>query len=176
MKREYIDTVTKGRNVCGFCSTSHHDSCKGGYRNGDGSVLICGCECADSKPQFCHHCKSTNPDDLGRPWLCDDRDACQRRLDIRTEWLWREQGFIQAREQLDNLPGSPRRVLGSKRKGECLCCGEPTKGGKFLPGHDSKWLNKKVNELDGPWMPVYEEISQVVSPALAEKFKKRVYG
>lgn len=170
----YLDKVAKGHTFCGFCSTGNHDTCKGGYRNGDGSVLICGCECADSKPEFCHHCKSKNADDLGRPWLCDDRDACEGRLRTRieNEWEW-----LQARSYEVHLQNEKIMRIGSpRRSAACLCCGEATKGGKFLPGHDSKWLNQKIAELEGPWMPVYEEISKVASPALAEKFKKRVYG
>ena len=164
----YLDKVAKGHTFCGFCSTGNHDTCRGGYRNGDGSVLICGCECADSKPEFCHHCKSTSPDDLGRPWLCDDRDACEGRLRARME----ADEFI---TNMTRFQGAETRSR-SGRSAACLCCGEATKGGKFLPGHDSKWLNQKIDGLEGPWMPVYEEISKVASPALAEKFKKRVYG
>lgn len=167
-KTVYLDKVAKGHALCGFCSTSNHDTCKGGYRNGDGSVLICGCKCADSKPEFCHHCKSTNQDDLGRPWLCDDRDACEGRLKGRIQ----TSDFYKSVAQSQGAGGQ----LTARRSKVCLCCGEATKGGKFLPGHDSKWLNRKIADLEGPWMPVYEEIMKVASPALAEKFKKRVYG
>lgn len=166
----YLDKVTKGHTLCGFCSTNNHNTCRGGYRNGDGSVLICGCDCADSKPEFCHHCKTTDQDNLGRPWLCDDRDACEGRLQIRLN----KSEFH--RIVMDLTSNERRLARSSYGKGQCLCCGEATKGGKFLPGHDSKWLNHKVESLEGPWMPVYEEISRVASPALAEKFKKRVYG
>jgi hypothetical protein len=168
MKYEYSHKpAVKGTTTCGFCSTSRHDSCRGGYRNGDGSVLICGCECADSKPEFCHHCHSTNKDDLGLPWLCDDRDACEGRLRARLE-------SSEFYKTVTTALGVERRT--SRATGKCLCCGEPTRGGKFLPGHDSKYLNALVESTDGPWMAAYERIKNEASPALAEKFKKRVYG
>jgi hypothetical protein len=162
----YQDTVAKAVIPCGFCATKSHDSCKGGYRNGNGSVLICGCECADNKPQFCHHCHTIEPDFLGRPWLCDDRDECENRLRVRL-----------AGSPLMTLIRETRPTQSTRSRKGCLCCGEPTKGGKFLPGHDSKYLNTKIAECqDKPYMPVYNQLAAEVSPAFAEKFKKRVYG
>ena len=169
MKREYLNQpARKGTVSCGFCSTGHHETCHGGYRNGDGSVMICGCDCADSKPEYCHHCHTTDKDNLGYPWLCDDREACEDRLRTRIE----NSDFYQT---VVKSVGAGEQTRPSRSK-VCLCCGEATKGGKFLPGHDSKWLNQKIEGLEGPWMPVYQEIAQTASAALAEKFKKRVYG
>jgi hypothetical protein len=174
MKTEFKDQVRKGVIPCGFCSTGAHETCKGGYRNGDGSVLICGCECADTKPEFCHHCRTQDKGDLGRPWLCDDRDACEVRRVAKANQdpsnAWLNRAINQAAL---NLISSTTR-----RRSECKCCGAPTKGGNFLPGHDSKYINQWLEKLDReslPWMDAYKVIAEI-SPALADKFKKRVYG
>jgi hypothetical protein len=173
MAQIYIDEVTKGVIACGFCSTNVHDTCRGGYRNGNGSVLICGCECADTKPQFCHHCQTREADNLGRPWLCDDRVACEGRVQARLAKLPEYTWLRRSQEVSATSPSRPGR-----RAAQCHCCGEPTKGGNFLPGHDSKFLNQWVAKLDKeglPWMDGFKAIEQV-SPGLALKFKKRVYG
>lgn len=40
------------------------------------------------------------------------------------------------------LPGpeKPLRAVSPRPGRACLCCGETTRGGKFLPGHDSRYL------------------------------------
>lgn len=167
----YQDKVSKAVIPCGFCSTNSHDNCRGGYRNGDGSVLICACSCADTKPEFCHHCHTTESDYLGRPWLCDDRDACENRVRVRLD-----QSPIMKLIRETRVSDLTTSRLGRSSAKVCLCCGEPTRGGKFLPGHDSKYLNAKIAQLEGPWQPVYEQLLADVSPAFADKFKKRVYG
>jgi hypothetical protein len=77
---------------------------------------------------------------------------------------------------VDILAKENSKVEVKKYGPRCLCCGEPTKGGKFLPGHDSKYLTTKIAQLEGPWQPVYDQLVVEVSPAFADKFKKRVYG
>ena len=52
----------------------------------------------------------------------------------------------------------------------CRCCGEPTKGGKFLPGHDSKYLSQLLADSD---LERAAELAGQVSPAFRRKFDTR---
>ena len=177
MKTEYLDKVTKGHAFCGFCSTGNHDTCKGGIRNGDGSVIMCGCDCADSKPEYCHHCKTTDKENLGRPWLCDDRDACDARLkaDLEKNEFYQITNKYFSEESRLKYAASKSKVGGN---GACKCCDQPTKGGKFLPGHDSRWLNQLIGEIGSGIVSRADQVKMVVefSPALAAKLEKRLDG
>jgi len=175
MKREdFVDKVVKGKALCGFCSTGNHDTCKGGIRNGNGSVIVCGCECAEAKPQWCHICHSTDEFDLTRPWLCGDVDECNARLTQRLlgcEW------YVEVTKYKSEAVDI-RRVKAGRTAGACLCCGEPTRGGRFLPGHDSRFLKSKLAEVHAGKVTSAEQAKVVadVSPALAVKFEKRLKG
>jgi hypothetical protein len=169
MAQTFIDTITKGTNPCGFCMTGHHDTCKGVIRNGNLSLIQCACSCSDEKTQRCTECHSTNQDDLGRPWLCDDRDACRARIEARVS-------ASPVQRKIKAVQEAPRPLRVGKTASACLCCGEPTKGGKFLPGHDSKWLNSRLLLLNTSSVTRDEMLASVaeVSPALADKLKKRI--
>lgn len=71
-----------------------------------------------------------------------------------------------------------RRVKSGRTSGACLCCGEPTRGGKFLPGHDSRFLKVKLAEVHSGQVTSADQVKLVaeVSPALATKFEKRLKG
>lgn len=174
---DYKDDIKVGKHSCGFCLTNSHDSCRGTYRNGDLSLIKCPCECAASKPQFCHHCKTTEQDHLGRPWLCDDREACNSRLQQRLEKSDLIQ-LIRAMKQESREFAATRSAKTSSGRGaaECLCCGDLTKGGRFLPGHDSKWLTQRMSEIRNGSMAEADQVEVVraVSPALAVKLKNRL--
>lgn len=47
-------TERKGRPVCGFCQTGHHDNCAYAIVNGDGSIVFCGCQ-AEPAGEEHHH-------------------------------------------------------------------------------------------------------------------------
>ena len=64
---------------------------------------------------------------------------------------------------------------------ECKCCGEPTKGGRFLPGHDSRYLSRLVEQFtDSTKRAAAEEpedirrLAHAISAAFGNKFDKRV--
>lgn len=175
MKREeYKDEVVQGKSLCGFCSTGSHATCKGGIRNGNGTVLVCGCECATDKSQWCHICHSTDPEDLTRPWLCGDVDGCTARLTTR---LMNHPIYVEM-TKFKSQAVDIRRVKSGRTGGECLCCGEPTRGGRFLPGHDSRFLAARLAEVQAGTVSQEDQIKVVidVSPALAAKFEKRLKG
>lgn len=175
MKREdYKDEVIKGKSLCGFCSTGSHATCKGGIRNGNGTVIVCGCECAADKPQWCHICHSTDEFDLTRPWLCGDVDECNARL---TKRLLSDPIYVEI-TKFQSQAVDIRRIKSGRTAGACLCCGEATRGGKFLPGHDSRFLAAKLAEVHAGKVTSADQIKVVadVSPALATKFEKRLKG
>lgn len=58
-------------------------------------------------------------------------------------------------ELAENRKKKVRRQSSSPRQpkstsGTCECCGEPTRGGRFLPGHDAKYISKlKAKVMEG---------------------------
>lgn len=174
MTKTFIDTIKIGNFKCGFCITNSHNTCPGVIRNGDLSLVQCACDCAKTKTPRCTECHTTDQDNLGRPWLCDDRDACVARIKtrLRNSPLNQRIEEVQARAKAEPRPTTSNRPS----KGLCHCCGEATKGGKFLPGHDSTWLKRiaeRVNSGQADRTKQLELVTQV-SPALAAKLVKRL--
>jgi len=186
------DTLTRVKPstamiTCGHCNVGHHNTCPGGVRNGNGTIYLCRCSCPRAGQPRCTECNNRNPEEVGDDWRCLDRDACQADIDRRVaessigKFLaqWRTE---RAREALGEplAPGegqtcrvsSPRRSRGpSAASRACLCgCEGMTKGGKFLPGHDSKYLNHLV-EVGGDEA---RTLAASVSEAFAAKLEKRI--
>jgi hypothetical protein len=65
---------------------------------------------------------------------------------------------------------------GTKPQNTCQCCGEPTKGGKFLPGHDSTWLKNLAEQINNGTLEKDTTLDTVtaVSEHLAKKLEKRL--
>lgn len=76
-----------------------------------------------------------------------------------------------SRERKEDTSRGLRVVPPPGGGGVCGCCGGPTKGGKFLPGHDSKYLNQL---LVNPDRGRAAELADQVSPAFRRKFDARV--
>lgn len=169
---------------CGYCTTGNtHHLCPGGVRNGNGSIVRCGCGCEQSKLPRCTDCGNREPEEISERWFCIDRDSClidQNKRAAKDRVL---QGIRAAQAPRMNRedptgteahtrPASVSRTPRSK-SGQCKCCGEATKGGKFLPGHDSKWLNVLVaqaeTDLNGARAAAGE-----ISPAFLQKLEKRI--
>lgn len=155
---------------CGFCTSGNHRSCPSAVRVKD-RVWLCYCpEC--THPVRCLDCGNPSPEDLNRTlWGCVDKLACDHRLRLRRENsdLWRQLQEHRVKaisdrrrirenaerllmgvdpfedEDLDQAPRAIRMTVGV-----CLCCGAPTKGGKFAPGHDSKYRSRlRKDAADG---------------------------
>lgn len=183
-------TLPKPQNrmtTCGHCNVGHHGTCPGGVRNGDGSIYRCGCSCERAAQRRCTDCNNRRPEEVGEDWRCLDRDACRADVERRVaessigKFLaqWRSERAQEARrEPLVGPDGqtcrvsTPRSSRAPSRAGAgCLCgCGGTTKGGKFLPGHDSKYLNQLVERGDQE----ARELALAVSEAFAAKFEKRI--
>lgn len=147
-------TTKLSNHPCGFCSSDHHDKCPGGVLNGDGvTVVVCDCT-AHPKVLRCLDCGLRTLMDGDGPvnpetWTCFDIEACQHtrekhRREINERLFGAAMDLQQARTapKAPSAPKTPRKAAGT-----CLHCGEPTKGGLFLPGHDSAFLSETVKEI-----------------------------
>ena len=144
-------TVKISKHLCGFCSTGGcHDLCPGGVLNGNQvEVVVCPCTCGTPKLRCldCNAREDVNP----ATWTCNDVEACaQKRAARRSEFEKTTAGTLtgdgapKARAKAAKLSETPPKAA---RTGSCLCCGEPTKGGLFLPGHDARYLARTVTEV-----------------------------
>lgn len=155
--------------VCAYCASNAHEQCPGAIRIPATERVIV-CKCCTPESGMCTTCGNRNRDEVDPiTWYCLDRYACSARIQARCEQspLYRmlqdvrlDSAAHRRRQRLDvermqsnGLPtGEPDsfqttnqgRVRGPARpkSGNCLCCGEPTKGGKFRPGHDAKMKGK----------------------------------
>jgi hypothetical protein len=171
MSKPFKDEVRSGGRTCGFCSTNSHSNCKGAIRNGDLSVFLCPCPCVANKPKRCTECFSSEPGDLGRPWLCDDRSACDARIQARLDASPTYRKIMEFLERNHE----PSRTS-ARKSAACLCCDQATRGGNFLPGHDGKWLVKwfdKVKQNEVSKDQALDEVTKV-SEHLAKKLEKKL--
>lgn len=166
---------------CGFCNNGDHTRCPGGVRNGDGSIVPCSCGCTLAGQPRCTDCWHRNPEDIGPDWTCIEKDGCEARLAKRQKSNATLQQIRSIRVEIANrqaLEAKVERAIGRKVKvkGACLCCGKATKGGKFLPGHDTKFLGKLAADvLAGELEHEYARAQAfAISPAFGNKFDKRV--
>lgn len=174
-----IKTQTHSRHECGFCSTGTHNLCPGGVLNGNKTeVVICSCTEHPTVVR-CLNCGNKTADEVSNStWSCHDADACQARIDRRRTEA--DQTLYPSREPgwRSEVKETPARTSRKPSDGQCLCCGDKTKGGRFLPGHDSRYLTmvvKSVNEHQATVDGVAEIMTQEgCSMALVAKFRKRV--
>jgi len=155
--------------VCSYCTNDQHPQCPGAIRIPATERVIV-CKCCTPPSGMCTTCGNRTAGEVDPiTWYCLDRYACSARVQIRCEQspLYRMlqdarlDGAVKRRRQrleveriqANGLPpdeqdsfevrgnGKPRSPTRPK-SGACLCCGEPTKGGKFRPGHDAKYKGK----------------------------------
>lgn len=183
-------TLGQARVKCGFCSfpskDEPHAHCPIAVQNGNGTQIIrCGCDCTAHLVK-CMRCGSRESlDNLDRinpeTWACVDPDECaatiERRLaaDPTVQMIRRFQEQAGERVKVERLtrPASSARPS----SGACLHCGEPTKGGKFLPGHDATFLSSAIKSItagDATLQEVLDTWAGLgVSEALQGKLHKR---
>lgn len=149
---------------CGWCIDGVHDKCVGAIRSPQGGLWFC--DHPDRQPTLrCVDCGNKTPGEVDPEiWECTGEHRRRERPKKVTP------------KQLDGLSTSILRA-GPK----CLCCGEPTKGGKFLPGHDSRYLTNITKNIAGEdgtphtldeWLAKMQEYG--CSESLQAKLVKRV--
>lgn len=174
-------TTKTGKHVCGFCSTGgRHDLCPGGVLNGNQvEVYVCPCPCGTPKIRCldCNAREDVNP----TTWTCNDVEACAQKRAARRAAF--EETLPRASKPQEGTDAPRKRTRSSEtppkaaRTGSCLCCGEATKGGLFLPGHDARYLARTVQAVkDGGRLDdVMTEWARAgISEALQAKLVKRL--
>ncbi|QHB47201.1 hypothetical protein SEA_APPLECIDER_32 [Arthrobacter phage AppleCider] len=183
----------QGQHACGHCMVGHHDCCPGGVRNGNGQIILCGCKedgCRAGQPR-CTECHNTEANEIGPNWKCLDRQDCEaeqeRRLAANPTIQWirsetQKKAILQPSEDAGAPEGPPARARVSRTPRKpaeptpCTCgCEGTTKGGKFLPGHDSKYLNQLVEAAERGGRHADEAAirADAISEAFGAKFRKR---
>jgi hypothetical protein len=168
----------KAGATCGFCRVGErHDLCPGGVLNGDQvTVITCGCE-AHSILLRCLNCGERGEGVNGETWTCQDPESCESRLKARVDATVRDlYGDLSDPENTRTAPRAlrvkERAPKAAKVGAECRCsCGGTTKGGKYLPGHDSRHLAAVQN------LPATRDEKLAIfadSPALQAKLAKRL--
>lgn len=174
--------------TCGFCSTGHHHLCPRAVRNGDlapAKISTCNCkagpDCGDDTLR-CLECKSEAQQDIDPDnWRCLDQNACQARVQARLDAspvyqkIKRVKETAMARvsnEKVEKAAKAPKAA----KVGKCLVTGKPTKGGKFLPGMDAKFVSLRVAAVTGGSETVAQARAQFkendLSDALLAKFER----
>lgn len=182
----------------GFCLSGNHSRCRGGVWNGNGQVLVCPCAECDhvNQPIRCLDCNRVDDGfDVQvntLTWDCYDSTECaayrehQASLNPTIIQIRRIRAEIaRAKEQGTDTIGGPvvrKRTVRSEAEGgrptsgKCLCCGDATKGGLFLPGHDARLVARLAQGVFGGTMAVDDARSTLgpCSQALKDKFEKKL--
>lgn len=161
--------------ACQFCRNGLHRSCPGAVRTPKGLLLcICAAQQAGhpARPR-CLDCHQSDPTELdAHKWVCLDQYGCAARVQARKEAnpTWRmvracQVAAVNSRRRQKDLTDRIRATLPDNedalydtpvvrktpkpRSGNCLCCGEPTKGGRFRPGHDARFRARLLAAILG---------------------------
>jgi hypothetical protein len=175
-----------GPRVCGFCSSNNHEHCPRAVRNGNGAILPCECSQAYCGGQVirCLACKNEEDGQVDpTTWSCIDRDACGDAVQVRLD----RNPTIQLIREVENKRMSENTGTATATKAPktpkeptfCVCgCEGQTKGGKFLPGHDARFVKNLVAEaLEGKRADdaiVKDMADRGTTEALQAKFTKSV--
>jgi hypothetical protein len=179
--------ILESKITCGFCSLGgRHDLCPSGVWSNE-KLYRCPCGCERSLEIKCLDCNTRIQDDVDPiTWKCRDRDACKTEIELRLANNPVIQQIREIRERSKERVTNERQIMkraaGRPTSGSCLHCGEPTKGGKFLPGHDATWVTEQVAAIKAGTpgdKQRYEDlmarcVEMGISDALQGKIKKRV--
>lgn len=177
------EKTAKNGKICGFCSTGgRHDLCPGGVVNGDGVTIVL-CTCPEHPVVMrCVNCGARGDGISETTWTCLDAESCAQTSQKRRDDALRDlYGDLVDGERTRTTPKATRAPKAPReaKTGTCICgCEGTTKGGLFLPGHDSKYLTGAVASIQGGKYTLAEVqqlmATQGCSVALQEKLAKRV--
>lgn len=190
--------VTVEQSLCGFCNDGNHAKCaigvkfdesRGAHKKWpEGIVWACRCtdgECTTGRRK-CAYCKNTTTEEIDpTTWECFDREACRATVQARRD---NDPFLAQLRDiqekvhmaKIENDKQKAEKVAKTKEPTPCTCgCGDNTKGGKFLPGHDARYVSERVVTILNSGFTAKVEKEQRariktdnVSDALVAKFEK----
>lgn len=125
-----------------------HAQCRGGHINERGRVTLCDCPCHEGQ-HACIECGEGRTE-LDPDRRCVDREGCLERFRETLANHPRHQAWAKIREAADRekaekraeeegqVAAGTRRPRNGKTPQPCQHCGEMTKGGLFVMGHDAK--------------------------------------
>ena len=190
-------STTERRAVrCGWCINGDHHLCAVAIAMGDNRrgerVWRCPCDKGEHPGTRCTECKRYGVEvtDLSQ---CIDSEDCRsyRAAKRAQDPAFQAIDDITATLARGSAPrGSetPRKAAKTPSEGECICCGGTTRGGKFLPGHDARYVSTQAaayvvavakDAADGATvgggesMKIYDAMEKL-GPALHAKWIKRV--
>lgn len=155
-------TVIAQNTLCGFCSTGNHDHCPIGVvmrkhtKYPNGVVWVCPCDnpgtCADQERR-CTECGNQTAEEVDKAsWLCIDTAACHAIVNSRRDSDPLLARIREAREMAkieETEKKATKRAAAKPKTGTCICgCKGTTKGGKFLPGHDARFVSGLVGKAE----------------------------
>jgi hypothetical protein len=166
---------------CNFCATGHHGSCPGAVRNAQPGGKLVKCYCCERSP-YCIDCRATEQIDPST-WSCTDKLSCNLRVAERLATSPLHQQLQECRsdsaerarrirlqtevirmgldpDEIDEFERPQEKKLRVPRSttGACECCGEPTRGGRFLPGHDARLASRLVARIKDGDLQAQEEM------------------
>jgi hypothetical protein len=117
---------------------------------------LCGCEKGGCElgRRRCSECGNRVTEEISdETWKCLDGDACHDTIEakraanplyaeLREAYRSSEMAKIE-----NNKAKAEKAAKAPKEPTFCLCCGEPTKGGLFLPGHDARHVSTLVEAV-----------------------------
>lgn len=174
-------TRPKSPFTCGYCITGAHDHCPHAIANGDGSAVPCHCprKGCGQDVVLCLRCKKVHDDVSSKTWTCIDKDACEARVQARLDGNPVVQQIIRHQErgkmaETETRENKTAAAKAEKPKTYCLVTGQETKGGKFLPGMDARYVSIKVAEVlsDESKEQANRENVYGISESLGKKFDK----
>lgn len=117
-----------------------HSKCKGVLLGANGQVqCVCPCGCHKDQKR-CSDCGTEDAELDPATLRCANRPHCaeriQRALEATDIWKLAEESRRRAAAATSDTLRAPSATR--PREGRCQHCGEPTRGGIFLPGHDAK--------------------------------------
>lgn len=154
-------------STCGFCAWpaldwegpgNPHPHCPRAVRNGpNAQYKLITCECTEpgcgDQILRCTYCKTEEEGAIDpNDWSCFDREACTDRIQTRlvSNPLYQElieiRSTAMAKVANENAEKAAKKAVAAPKVGKCLHCGEATKGGNFLPGHDAAYVSALVKD------------------------------
>ena len=155
---------------CGWCIDGIHDKCVGAIRSPQGGLWFC--DHPDRNPTLrCVDCGNKTEGDIDpEHWECIGEHP--RRTNRK---------IFQARARVQSSATAPAKKpkLKMVMSRDCTCrCGGQTRGGLFLPGHDSRYLSAAVRSISDGTEHLDTVLAEMkdagVSDALRNKLMNRL--
>jgi hypothetical protein len=182
--------------LCGFCNDGNHAKCAVGTKHRgrherypNGVVWACRCTDGGCTPgrRRCAYCNNRNTDEVDpTTWECFDIEACRATVETKRENdpFTHQLREIQERAEMAKIENDKQKAEKREAKpktGTCVCgCDGTTKGGKFLPGHDARFVSTLVkaageanftSKAEGVGRKALKDVG--ASDALIAKFDKQ---